>query len=257
MTDTPHCDRFLRDADKPTLTTEDRKKVHHLLHALAVGCVDLPVLLRSTVYSMRDLEATGRLTWSWLLHTRSPNAAQVVWIVGHAAGLLKKESTHTSDGHPRYTVPDYAALLTALDDTVTLWRAGKLIEPEPRPETAPTPAPESTAALRLANLDAPWDPARVFADTDEAKANMEAAIAAMADPWYQPFSRKDFILRGPVEQTDARKALLSFAIDVDALNLDRDSHGDVIYSVLNASTFHSKVRTRIAQKKSMWRRLEA
>lgn len=106
--------------------------------------------------------------------------------------------------------------------------------------------------LRLANLDVPWDPARVFADTDEAKANMEAAIAAMADPWYQPFSRKDFVLRGPVEQTDARKALMGIAGPL--LNMaDTDINGINLRSVTDLDNFVHDVRLRVRAAKSLWR----
>ena len=298
---------------KPTrLTPEDRKKVHHLLHALAVSHADVRLPLHLAVEAMRKLGEHVPFLWSHFLVTSDPSAAQVVWIVARGACLLP---TQPPADRPRFRLFDPADLITALDDTVTLWRHGRLVEdlvttkdseptkhadPEP-PMTEQPPQPsiyEQVAALvkqydsidldlakelrplrlnsnaasrlrrlrtanrrnygsritdlRLANLDVPWDPARVFADTDEAKANMEAAIAAMADPWYQPFSRKDFVLRGPVEQTDARKALMGIAGPL--LNVaDTDINGINLRSVIDFDNFVHDVRLRVRAAKSLWR----
>lgn len=110
------------------LTAEDRKRVHHLLHALECNYVDVPEVVYEAADTMRKLSESDRLSWKNYLVQVVPSAGQVVWTLGHAAGLLKMSPTSKERGRTHWHLPDPSALLTAIDDTVSLWRAGKLVE---------------------------------------------------------------------------------------------------------------------------------
>lgn len=125
MTTTPHCDRFLRDVRPTHLTTEGRKRVHHLLHAVAVDYTDVLKPLRMAVEGMRKLSERGEFLWSQYVVTCDVNAAQVVWAVARAGCLLP---AHPPSDRPRFRLYSAEHLLAAIDDTVSLWRSGKLVE---------------------------------------------------------------------------------------------------------------------------------